>query len=62
MEYEIEDQCALFDASTNPSLQAPASPGAPGRRAKAKREFNSDDRKRQRGEAIPEEDADTQMG
>ena len=58
MHHETRDESALFDSSTNPSLAA----GETGGRSKTKREYNSDDQRRQRGEAMPEEDPDIQMG
>ena len=61
MDYEIREEETLFDTSTNPSLQMGEDrEGVPGRRRK--RNYNSDDRDRQRGIAMPEEDPALQMG
>lgn len=49
MEYEIESEAALFDFSTNPSLE-PRAP-APVRHLRPK-----DTRRRQKAEAIPDEE------
>jgi hypothetical protein len=49
MEYEIESETVLFDASTNPSLDRTQSHKARDRRP-------PDKRRPQRGEVIPEEE------
>ena len=49
MEYEIEDETVLFDASTNPSLER--------RRTRGARELRPQDRRRlQKAEIIPDEE------
>ena len=52
MEYEIQDEDALFDDSTNPSLQR----HAPVREAVRSQPDPADKRKLQRAELIPEEE------
>ena len=56
MEYEIEHEDLLFDASTNPSLQ-------PGEDAPLQRRHPvpADKRKLQKAELIPEEEEETQL-
>jgi hypothetical protein len=56
MEYEIEHEDLLFDASTNPSLQ-------PGEDAPLRRRHPApeDKRKLQKAELIPEEEDDHQL-
>ena len=62
MEYEIESEEALFDPSTNPSLQCePAAARSPVRSAKPQGD-PADRRTRQKGEVIPEEERTLQMG
>jgi hypothetical protein len=57
VEYEIEDEPRLFDASTNPSLERGARRAKPATRLGA-----AEDRgKAQRGEYIPEEEPEHQM-
>ncbi len=51
MEYEIESESGLFDASTNPSLERRAFFPTRDRRA-------PDKRRPQRAEVIPEEEAE----
>ena len=61
MDYEIREEESLFDASTNPSLEMGEDrEGAP--ELRRKRNYNSDDRARQRAVAMPEEDPAPQMG
>jgi hypothetical protein len=61
MDYEIGGEESLFDSSTNPSLQH-GEVQAGEVKARRKREYNSDDRNRQRGVPMPEEDPSPQMG
>ena len=56
MEYEIEDDEALFDESTNPSLDHRDADKAPAGRASARHADPAEKRKLQKGELIPEEE------
>ena len=58
MEYEIRDEGedALFDESTNPSLDHRDEDKAPAGRASARHADPAEKRKLQKGELIPEEE------
>ncbi len=61
MEYEIEDDEALFDESTNPSLDHGTRTGRTDRKRASRPNAAPDKRKEQKGVHIPEEEQETQM-
>ena len=56
MEYEIEDDGALYDYSTNPSLQPGEDAPARSRREPRRQDEPADHRRLQKAEFIPEEE------
>ncbi|MEO6040984.1 MAG: hypothetical protein ABIP41_03715 [Croceibacterium sp.] len=62
MEYEIRDEEALFDASTNPSLLHDRSGRGASRTGPRKAQEERSKRPTRRAETIPEEELETQMG